>query len=332
MCTAISWRHYFGRTLDYECDFGQEVTLMPRNVSLPLRSGEVLERHYAILGMARVEGGFPLYFDAVNEKGLAMAGLNFVGNAVYRRPIPGRKNVTHFELIPWLLGSCATVSQARQALQNVRVTSVPFSDSLPPASLHWLLADGEEALTLEATADGLHLYENPVGVLANNPPFPMQMQHLRQFRGLSSEAGACRFAPGVCLEPDSRGMGAHGLPGDLSSQSRFVRAAFTARNSVCPEQGEAEVSQFFHILGSVEQTRGCCRVGEGYEMTQYSCCCDLEQGIYYYTTYCNRSITAVDMRSCEPEGSSLTRFPLVRRERILYQSEDIGYEGKFCKN
>lgn len=332
MCTAITWRHYFGRTLDYDCDFGQEVTLTPRNFPIPLRSGEALERHYAILGMARVEEGFPLYFDAVNEKGLAMAGLNFVGNAVYRRPIPSRKNVAHFELIPWLLGQCATISQARQALQNVRVTSVPFSESLPPASLHWLLADGKDTLTLEATADGLHSFENNLGVLTNNPPFPMQLQHLRQFRGLSNGGVENRFAPGVRLEPDSRGMGAMGLPGDLSSQSRFVRAAFTLRNSVCQEQGEAEISQFFHILGAVDQTRGCCRVGEGYEVTQYTSCCDLSRGIYYYTTYENRSITAVDMGSCEPEGTSLTRFPLLRRERILYQSEDTGYKGKFCKN
>lgn len=332
MCTAISWRHYFGRTLDYDSDFGQEVVLTPRNFSIPMRSGESLEHHYAILGMARVEEGFPLYFDAVNEKGLAMAGLNFVGNAVYRRPIPGRKNVTHFELIPWLLGGCATVSQARQALQSVRVTSEAFSDSLPPASLHWLLADRKESLTLEATVEGLRLYDNPVGVLTNNPPFPMQLQHLRQYRGLSNGTGACRFAPGVRLEPDSRGMGAVGLPGDLSSQSRFVRGAFTACNSVCEGSAEAEVSQFFHILGTVEQVRGCCRVGEGYEITQYTACCDLDRGIYYYTTYENRSITAVDMGSSDPEGVMLTRYPLEHREWICYQSEDAGYKGKFCKN
>ena len=334
MCTAITWRNYFGRTLDYDRSFGQEVTIMPRNFPLNLRSGEKMQRHYALVGMARVEDGYPLFFDAVNEKGLCMAGLNFVGNAVYRRPLPDRKNVTHFELIPWLLGSCATVSQARQALQGLRITDTPFSESLPPASLHWLLADGKEALTLEAMADGLHIHENSVGVLSNNPPFPMQLQHLRQFRGLSSGEGENRFAPKLSLEPDSRGMGAMGLPGDLSSQSRFVRAAFTVHNAVC-EAEEEEVSQFFHILGTVEQTRGCCRVGEGYEITLYTSCCDLTRGIYYYTTYENRAITAVDMRSCDLDAASLTRHPLIRTERITRQSTgqtgQSGYVGKFCK-
>lgn len=335
MCTAITWRKYFGRTLDYDHDFAEQVTLTPRRFPMPLRSGEVMEQHYAILGMARVEEGFPLYFDAFNEKGLCMAGLNFVGNAVYQKPKTQGRNVTSFELIPWLLGCCATVSQAREALKDVTVTDTPFSDSLPPAPIHWLLADGKEALTLEAMTDGLHIHENHVGVLTNNPPFPMQLQYLRRFRGISAGEGEDGFAPTLRLEADSRGMGALGLPGDLSSQSRFVRAAFTAHNSVCEEDPQAEVSQFFHILGTVEQTRGCCRVGEGYEVTLYTSCCDTARGVYFYTTYENRSVTAVDIRSCDMDAATLQCFPLCRTERIYCQSDDLpgqsGYVGKFCK-
>lgn len=322
MCTAMTWRGYFGRTLDYDVDFGQLLTVMPRGFPLKLRSGEALDNHHALVGMARVEDGFPLYFDAINENGLCMAGLNFVGSAVYRRPLPGKRNVAHFELIPWLLGRCSTVSQARRILQNLRITDVPYNDSLPPASLHWLLADAREALVLEATADGLHIREDPVGVLTNNPPFPMQLQHLRLFRGISSGDGENRFAPGLSLEADSRGMGALGLPGDLSSQSRFVRAAFVRNNSVC-DTGESEISQFFHMLGTVEQIRGCCRVGDSYEITQYTSCCDMARGIYYYTTYENRSVTAVDMHRCDLEGSALTTFPLAKRERIFYADRSL---------
>ena len=116
MCTAITYQTkqlYFGRTLDYECSYGEQVTITPRNYPFDFHHAGPVHTHYAIIGMAHVAGGYPLYYDAVNETGLCMAGLNFVGNAVYAQPEPDRTNIAQFELIPWLLGRCASVQQAR---------------------------------------------------------------------------------------------------------------------------------------------------------------------------------------------------------------------------
>ena len=116
-------------------------------------------------------------------------------------------------------------------------------------------------------------------------------------------------------------MGALGLPGDLSSQSRFVRAAFTKLNSVSGDSEGESVSQFFHILGSVEQQRGCCLAGEGkYEITIYTSCCNADRGIYYYTTYENSQITAVDVHREELDGESLARYPMFREQQIHLQN------------
>ena len=87
MCTAATYKtqdFYFGRTLDYEFSYGDEITVTPRNYPFHFRHMGEITSHYAIIGMAHVAGDYPLYYDAVNEKGLAMAGLNFVGNAVYQ--------------------------------------------------------------------------------------------------------------------------------------------------------------------------------------------------------------------------------------------------------
>ena len=112
-----------------------------------------------------------------------------------------------------------------------------------------------------------------------------------------------------------------GLPGDLSSQSRFVRAAFVKLNSVSGDSEAESVGQFFHILGSVEQQRGCCEVGDGkYEITVYTSCCNADKGIYYYTTYENRQITAIDMQKEDLEGNQLIKFPLVQGEQIKMQN------------
>lgn len=323
MCTAVTYQtkdFYFGRTLDHLHSYGEEVTVMPRNFSLPFRDLEPWKQHYAMIGMAHVVQEYPLFFDGVNEKGLAMAGLNFTGFAQYAPPVPGKTNVAAFELIPWLLGSCANTREALEKLENLNLTHRSFSDDLPPAQLHWLLADREGAYTLEATAQGLQIYPNPVGVLTNNPPFPMQLFRLNDFLNLSPREPENRFSDGLPLKAYSFGMGAIGLPGDLSSQSRFVRAAFTRCNSRCGNTEGESVGQFFHILESVSQSRGCCRVGENFEATLYTSCCNGDKGIYYYTTYGNRQVTAVNMHRENLEGEFLIRYPLIQGEQIRYQN------------
>ena len=256
MCTAATYKtkdFYFGRTLDYEFSYGDEIVLTPRAFPLDFRHTARRDTHYAILGMAHVADGYPLYYDAMNEKGLCAAGLNFVGNAVYTAVLPGRENIAQFELIPWLLGSAASVAEARTLLAGATITYTPFSDKFPPAQLHWLIADRNEAITVESTATGLHIYDNPAGVLTNNPTFDMQMFRLNDYMQLSPKQPENRFSDALALRTYSRGMGGIGLPGDLSSMSRFVKVAFTRGNSKSADDEMSSVSQFFHILGSVEQ-------------------------------------------------------------------------------
>ena len=119
MCTAISFsgnRHYFGRNLDVEAHYEEQVVTTPRNFPLPFRKLPLLARHHAIIGIATVAEGYPLYYDAVNEHGLAMAGLSFPHSARYFPYRQGADNVTHFELIPWVLSQCATVREARNLI------------------------------------------------------------------------------------------------------------------------------------------------------------------------------------------------------------------------
>lgn len=138
---------------------------------------------------------------------------------------------------------------------------------------------------------------------------------------LSSKSPENRFSKELNLEKYSRGMGAIGLPGDLSSQSRFVRVAFVKMNSKSSDTEEESVSQFFHILNSVDQQRGCCELDDGkYEITIYTSCCNVSKGIYYYTTYNNHQITAIDMNKEELESENLIRYPIILNEQIKFQN------------
>ncbi len=324
MCTAVTYKtkdFYFGRTLDYNYSYLEQVTVTPRNYEFVFRDGSTMKSHCAIIGMAYVVGEYPLYYDAVNECGLCMAGLNFVGNAYYGTGKAGKKNIAQFEFIPYILGGCRSVDEARERLYDINLTDTPFSRELPVSDLHWIIADKYAAITVEAVSGGIKIYENPMGVLTNNPPFPEQVFCLNNFMNISPREPENNFCRKLPLHTYSRGMGAIGLPGDLSSQSRFVRACFTKLNSKSGKGESESVGQFFHIMECVSQTRGCCELADReYEITIYTSCCNADKGIYYYTTYGNRSICAVDMKKENLDGNALILYPLISSQRIIYQN------------
>ena len=310
MCTAVTFQNrYFGRNLDYDHSFGEEVVLTPQDHLFVFPEGKVMRKHHAILGTALVQEGYPLYFDAMNEKGLAMAGLLFEGNAVYHAPVSGKDNIPSWAFIPWVLGQCETVVEAEILLETLNLTDIPFSESLPPSPLHWMIADRERSIVVESMADGLHVYENPVGVLTNNPPFPFHLQNLNQYLNLTVEEPENRFSEALSLQPFSRGMGAMGLPGDWSSSSRFVRAAFVRANAI--SKGTEDVTQCFHILGAVEQIRGCVEVEKGrFEITIYTSFCDLQKGIYYWKTYDSPALKKVGFNAENLDITGLHRLQI----------------------
>ena len=321
MCTSIAMQQgggIFGRNLDLECSFGEEVAVMPRRFPLTFRRQEPLPWHLAMVGMAHVAEGVPLYAEAVNEAGLYMAGLYFPENAWYPPEAPaGSDAVTPYELIPWVLGQCKTLAQAKEQLQHLCLLGIPVSASLPLAPLHWHLADGTGAAVLEATREGVHLYDDPVGVLTNNPPFPFHQMNLRQYRALSARPVANHLAPGVELKPFGQGFGGIGLPGDASPASRYVRAAFYKFHS--PDEGNAldHVTQFFHLLEGAAMVRGSVITPAGkQDMTVYSCC--WMRGVYYYKTYSNSRITAVGLQDSDLDSDQLRIYPL-RTEQDVYR-------------
>ena len=294
MCTAISFTtqdHYFGRNLDLEYSYEEAVVITPRN--FPFR----FPTRYGLIGMAYVPHDYPLYYDATNEAGLSMAGLRFPNEAVYHNYEEAKHNIAPFEFIPWVLGQCSTVKEAASLLRNCNLLKQAYSDELPLTPLHWIISDHTASITIESVEDGLLIYPNTVGVLTNNPAFDFQMAHWNSYQE------------------------AHKIPGDWSSQSRFIRASFVKKHAVCDFSETASVNQFFHILDSVSIPRGSVHT-EKYscKITQYSSCCNTNRGIYYYKTYNNSQLTAVHLHHVDLEDDKLILFPLVKEGQILWQN------------
>lgn len=329
MCTATTYKThaaYFGRNLDYEFSYGESITITPRHFPFAFRHAGTINSHYAIIGVAYVAPdpsghNFPLYYDAINEAGLGIAGLLFAGNAAFRSLAPEHDNIAQFEIIPWILGQCRNIVEAKACIAKMNFVDTPFSTQFPPSELHWMLDDGKDCIVLEVVADGVKVYDNPAGVLTNNPPFPEQLFQLNNYQSLSPTNPTNTFAPNLPLKNYSRGLGGIGLPGDLSSQSRFVKATFTRAHSLSQPDELSSVSQFFHILHSVDQQRGCSALGDDkYETTIYSSCYNLNQGICYYTTYDNHQISAVNLHQTNLDSDQLTSYPMLTTEQINYQN------------
>ncbi len=324
MCTAISFKakdFYFGRNLDLDRSYGEEVCVMPRNFPLKFSTMGEMNNHFAIIGMATVVSGIPLFYDGANEHGLAMAGLNFPGNAYYAPIRQDKDNIAPFEFITWILSRCKTVNEATELLNKINLANIPFSEQLPPSPLHWIISDKNHCIVVEFMKDGLHLHENIAGILTNNPPFEYHLENLKKYRQLKIDNSNVTLRENDGYTSYCQGLGAVGLPGDVSSMSRFVRAAFNKENSVCPEDEKSAVGQFFHLLTSVEFVKGACLTDEGHwDITVYSSCINASKGQYYYTTYRNRRISCVDMHKTYLEGADIYRFPLKDEESIDYRN------------
>lgn len=324
MCTAINFitkDHYFGRNLDLDFSYGEEVCVMPRNFSINYRKMQSQKSHYAIIGMAVVVENEPLFFDAANEYGLAMAGLDFPKNAHYEKEKEEKDNVCQFEFIPYILGNCKSINEALKLLENINLIDTPYSEELPVSPLHFIISDKNDSIVIEPMKNGLNIHKNPVGVLTNNPPFDYQTFNLNNYRTLKITNGENTFLENFELEEYCQGLGSLGLPGDVSSMSRFIRAVFNNQKSVCENDELSSVSQFFHILSSVEVVKGVCKNHSGrFGITVYSSCINTDKGRYYYTTYKNRQISCIDMHKIDLKSDKITHYPLRLEENIYYQN------------
>ena len=314
MCTGISFHakdHYFGRNLDLERSYNERVVITPRNFKLNMRHKDSLNTHYAMIGMATVIDDYPLYYEATNEKGLSMAGLNFPQNADYKPYEENKDNISPFELIPWLLGQCSNIDEVKELLDKMNLVNTNFSEQLPLSPLHWIISDQKESITVESVKDGLKVYDNPYGVLTNNPTFDYHMMNMNNYMHLHEGPSTNQLSNQYTFDNYSLGLGAFGLPGDFSSTSRFVRATYAKSKSVVKESEKENVNQFFHILRSVAMPLGCVLAKNGeFEYTRYSSCCNTNKQIYYYTTYYNSSITSIHMHDVDLDSQNLFIYDL----------------------
>ena len=320
MCTAILHKNdnlsLLSRTLDLECSYAEQIVITPRGYRFPYIY-ESVKKPLSLIGIAHVESGVPLYYDAMNECGLMGAALNFPGNAKYGDRVEGRVNLASFELLPYVLSASDSLSCARELLSRVNITLDAFSSALPPTPLHWIFADSTGAITIEADAFGYHVYENPFGVLTNNPPFPYHKTRMADFMFLDSFTKKNELCPQVNLRAYSRGMGAIGLPGDFSSSSRFVRSVFLENHTKAENTPMGALRRAFHIADNISVPCGAVKSERGDDVyTVYTAVLSPFDLTYYVSAYGARSISALRLTEDRKCGDKILSFTIPENLKI----------------
>jgi choloylglycine hydrolase len=309
MCTAINVKlndTYFGRNLDLDYKFDAKIIIVPRNFKISFKKEESIYSHYAMMGVGTVIDNYPLFADAINEKGLSIAGLNFPFNAKYYEYKNNKKNLATYELVLYLLATCKNIKDVKEELKKINILDEDFSNEIKLTPLHFLISDKESSLVVESTQKGMEIYDNKYNILTNNPPFNFQLEYLSNFDKLTNQS----------LDPStislsskhfySYGSGGYGLPGDYSSASRFIKANFVKKYLVPSNKELENVRSFFSVLDSVYMPYGSIKTMIGYEHTRYTDCYNSTRGILYYKTYENPNINEILMSNYNLDGSSLT--------------------------
>lgn len=328
MCTALTLTtkdgyHLFGRNMDLEYTFGQSVALVPRNYAYKNHAtGEMEKSKYATIGMATIMDNHPMFAEALNEKGLACAGLNFPASHWEDENVEGKINIPPYDLIFWITSNFESIDQLRPYLDNINIVKKPFNESTPLPTLHWIVTDKTgKSIVIEKTKDSFNVFDNKVGVMTNAPAFDWHITNLHQYMGATSTQPECPTWSDLKLIPLGQGTGGIGLPGDSSSPSRFVRVAFARSQAVLGEDESSGIVEFFHILNNVAMVRGSVVTLEGKnDITQYTSCMCQEKGVYYYNTYNNNQINLIDMNKENLDSEKIKLFDYKDKQVFNYEN------------
>jgi len=268
---------------------------------------------YAAVGLNAFD--MPVLIDGVNEKGLAGGALYFPDYVGYADPAKAdpAHSLAEWDFIGWALTNFATVAEVKAALSGISVVGVadPNLGVVPP--LHYTLHDASGASLVVEPVDGvLKVYDNPLGVMTNSPPFDWHLTNLRNYVKISPVNAPPLHVGGEVIPPIGQGSGLLGIPGDPTPPSRFVRALGYALSAEKKPSGIESVRAAEHILNNFDIPRGWVRPGDAsaWELTQWSTIADLVNRRFYVKTYDDQVLRSIDLMSLDLDAKTIVTAPL----------------------
>ncbi|MGG7163399.1 choloylglycine hydrolase [Clostridium ihumii] len=329
MCTALSIKsnekkYFFGRNMDLAYNFNQSVMIIPRNYKFKdTITGNVMTNNHAIIGMGTIIDNHPVIADGMNEHGLACAGLNFAGYAYFEKdPVVDKVNIAPYDFVQWVLSNHETVDEVKVTIKNLELVNRPINEKTPVPTLHWMIVDKNgKSIVVEKTKNSFSIHDNTVGVMTNNPTFDWHLTNLNEYLYLTPDYPKETTWSNQELKALGIGAGTLGMPGDFASVSRFVRIAYIRSKMPSIDNDILAITQFFHMLDYVKMVKGGVITEDGLEdLTTYSSCMNQNNGVYYYKTYDNNRINAIDINKENLNAEEIKIFEYLTSQDINYQN------------
>lgn len=312
-CTGIVLRSADGgtvpaRTMEFAFDIESNVLAIPAGTKIntlildPDNSGFTFTAKYGFLGANGL--GKQIVFDGMNTQGLYYGAFYFAGNAEFGTVSDENRHraVSSEEMGNWILGQFATVEEVVAALPTIDVVGTFVDEIKGRVPFHYAVTDSSGAsIVIEYTKDGLKVHENTVNVLTNNPTYDWHLTNLSNYVGLQSRNVEAIEVGTERITPFGQGSGMLGLPGDMTSPTRFVRAVAFANTSLPSDSVDDAIFKAFHILNVFDIPKGAIREADPSvtltDYTLWTSAADTLNGVYYYKTYISQAVESIDVRA-----------------------------------
>ena len=310
------------RTMEFSFDIESNILAVPAGTQIQTLisnkkvAGFTYIAKYGFLGANGLNK--PIVFDGMNTEGLYFGAFYFAGEASYAELTDENRSraVSSEEMGNWVLGQFATVDEVTTALQDIEVVGTHIEEIDGFAPFHYAVTDASgKSVVIEYSADGLAIFENTVNAITNNPSYDWHLTNLRNYIGLAAKNRAAISVGAETLAPMGQGTGMFGLPGDMTSPSRFVRAAAFANSALAAADSEEAVFQAFHLLNAFDIPKGAIRESQDDQVhtdyTLWTSAADTSTGVYYYKTYISQGVESINVRNVM---SSISKPTTLRME------------------
>jgi len=321
--------YVYGRTLEFGVNLESVPIAIPRNfdyhgTGVNGQAGKTWKTKYGAIGMNGIH--LPILVDGVNEKGMTGGMLYAPNTAQYQDVTPQQSanSIASYEMLTYALTNFATVDEVKAGFQKIMINKTghaPFKGTVP---IHMTLHDATgKSIVIEYNGGKLFIYDNPTGVMTNDPNFAYQLANIGQFANLSPKESNPLQVNGATFTPPSSGSGLHGIPGDSLSPSRFIRALFYSMSAPTNATADKQVALVFHILNNFDIPPGSIQLSAanpygggtgGFEKTEWSSVVDAKNLVYYIRTYENQTVQALAMKNIDLSAKEVKTFTLSTEE------------------
>ena len=324
-CTSFTLKNkdgsrVYARTSEFGMELQLKIALYPRNYQFKgtgpdgvAGSGLAWNGKYALVGLNGYD--IDLVADGLNEKGL-MGGMQYLPVASdYQNPTgaDAKNSIASYQVVNYILSNFATVDEIKTGLPKIFVNNSKFANWNAIVKMHYTFHDTNgKSVVIEYVKNQLNIYDNPIGAMANEPPFDWQLMNITNYLNLSPVDIGTKTIGGVDFTPRSAGSGMHGLPGDFMSQSRFLRAVEYSQAADKYAADLPRVELAWHIINMFDIPPGTSVANGGkpvangqyaYDRTQQTVVADQKNLTYYTRFFGGTDIFKFDMKDYDLNGT-----------------------------